>query len=105
MTFAELKNILDATGYPVVYSHFVSEPPGIPFIAYVEFDSSNFHADNRTYHKVRNINIELYTDKKDIQAEETIEALLDAHDLPYQTTETYIESERLFQKVYEIGVT
>lgn len=104
MTLSELVQILKATGYPVAYSHFDGEPPSIPFITYVEFDSNNFHADNRTYKKVRNINIELYTDRKDPQAEATLEALLDAHELAYETSEAYIDSEQLFQKIYQIGV-
>lgn len=104
MTLPELVTILKATGYPVAYSHFFSTTPSVPFITYVESDSSNLHADNRTYKKVRNINIELYTDKKDLVAEGNLEDLLDAHDLPYETYETYIESEQLFQKVYSLGV-
>lgn len=104
MTLVELKTILDATGYPVAYSHFKESPPSIPFITYLEFDSNNFHADNRTFKKVKNINVELYTDKKDLQAEATLETLLDSNDIPYETNETYIESEQLFQKIYEIGV-
>lgn len=104
MTLSELVQILKATGFPVAYSHFQGPPPSIPFITYVEVGSDNMHADNRTWQRVRNINIELYTDKKDLQAELTLEALLDENNLPYQTTETYIESEQLFQKIYEIGV-
>lgn len=103
MTLPELVQILKATGYPVAYSHF-SSTPSIPFITYVEIDSSNFHADNKSYKKIRNINVELYTNKKDLQAEETLEALLDANDLPYQTSEAYIESEQLFQRIYQLGV-
>lgn len=104
MTMPELVQILKATGYPVAYSHFAGKPPSIPFITYLEFDSDNFHADNKTFKKVRNINIELYTNKKDLQAEATLEDLLDANDLPYETTETYIESEQLFQRIYQLGV-
>lgn len=104
MTLSELVQILKATGFPVAYSHFQGPPPSIPFITYVEVGSDNFHADNRTYKRIRNINIELYTDRKDPQAEEKLEALLDAHDLAYESMETYIESEQLFQKIYQIGV-
>jgi hypothetical protein len=103
MTLPELVTILKATGYPVAYSHF-SATPSVPFIAYVEVDSGNFHADNKTYKKIRNIHVELYTKKKDLQAETTLESLLDQHDLPYETFETYIESEQLFQKIYSLGV-
>lgn len=103
MTLSELFTILKATGYPVAYSHF-RETPSVPFIVYLEDDSSNFHADNRTYKKVRSIRIELYTDKKDLVAEDKVEALLDENEIPYQSYEVYIDSEKVFQKTYQIGV-
>lgn len=103
MTLPELVTILKATGYPVAYSHFPSRPT-VPFITYLESTSDNFQADNRTYKQVKIIDIELYTNKKDLVAESTLETLLDTHDLPYQVLGTYIESEQLFQKIYTIGV-
>jgi hypothetical protein len=103
MTLSELVTILKATGYPVAYSHFPTRP-SIPFITYLEYDSDNFHADNRTYKQIRNINVELYTDKKDLVAESKLETLFDANDLAYQSYEVYLETEKLFQKVYQIGV-
>ncbi|WP_124728805.1 hypothetical protein [Staphylospora marina] len=103
MTLPELVQVLKATGFPVAYSHF-SATPSIPFITYTEIGSNNFHADNKTYQQIRRVHIELYTDKKDLQAEATLEALLEAHELAYETSEAYIDSEQLFQKVYEIEV-
>jgi len=104
VTLTDLVKILKATGYPVAYSHFIGEPPSIPFITYLEFDSSNFHADNKTYKQIKNINIELYTEYKDLEAEKNLEDLLDQNEIPYETSETFIETEDLFQKIYEIGV-
>lgn len=108
MNLVELKNLLNATELPVAYSHFVdtelSPAPRPPFITYLVLDSSNFHADNRTYTKINNVNIELYTEKKDLGVESKIEEILDNNDIPYETSETWIEAEKLFQKVYEIGV-
>lgn len=103
MTLSELFTILKATGYPVAYSHF-PEAPSVPFIVYLESDSTNFHADNRTYKPIKGIQVELYTNKKDLTAETTIEALLDQNELAYETDETFIESEQLFQKIYFFGV-
>lgn len=103
MTLPELYQILRATGFPVAYSHF-DEIPSIPFITYHEDISNNFHADNRTYLPIKGINIELYTNKKDLAAEETLVALLNANELAYETSEVYIESERMYQKTYYIGV-
>lgn len=106
MKLAELNTILKATGLPVAYSHFTETDnnpiPDPPFIAYLVAYSSNFSADNKTYLSIQNIQIELYTDKKDLAAEANLEQILNDHDLPFASTETYIESEQLYQKIYEV---
>lgn len=101
MTLTELKKLLDATGYPVAYSHF-KESVNTPYICYLVTYSPHFHADNKTYHKINSVDIELYTDKKDLHAESIIESILDDNELPYDPIETFIESEKVFQKIYEV---
>lgn len=101
MTLAELKQLLDATGYPVAYSHF-RDAQTAPFITYLVAYSSNFVADNKVYQKVSNVQIELYTIKKDLVAENKLETVLDANEISYDSVETFIESEQLFQKIYEV---
>lgn len=103
MNLAELKQILDAAGYPVAYSHF-SSPQTPPFICYLVSNSSNFFADSKVYQKFDNIQIELYTSKKDLVAEGKLEKILDDNEIPYETTEIYIDSEKLFQKIYEVSL-
>jgi hypothetical protein len=103
MTLTELKQILEATGYPVAYSHFNS-PQKPPFICYLVSNSSNFFADSKVYQKFDNIQIELYTSKKDLVAEGKLESILDTHEIPYETTEIFIETEKLFQKIYEVSL-
>ena len=106
MNLTELKTILEATGYPVAYSHFIetdNEPlPQLPFICYVVVFSSHFLADNKVYKPVENIQIELYTERKDLAAEAKVEVALNENELPYATTETYIDSEQMYQKIYEV---
>ena len=101
MTLVELKRLLDTTGYPVAYSHF-NEPKATPFITYLVTYSSNFHADNKVHKKINNVDIELYTDKKDLQAEEKLESILDDQELPYDKVETFISEEKLYQIIYEV---
>lgn len=101
MTLVELKKLLDATGYPVAYSHFNSKQE-TPFIAYLVTYSPHFHADNKVYHKIDSVDIELYTDKKDLQSEQVLEDLLDENEIPYKPYEEHIESEELFKKTYEV---
>lgn len=101
MTLQELNTILKATGYPVAYSHFL-KPQAPPFITYLVAYSPNFIADNQVYQKINNVQIELYTDKKDLQAELKLEQVLYDNEIPYETTETYIESEKIYQRIYEV---
>ena len=96
-----LKGLLDTTGLPVAYHHFVS-PPQPPYIVYMFAYSSNFGADNKVYQKSPNYQVELYTTKKDLASEKLIEDVFDANDIYWDKTETYIESEGLYQVLYEI---
>ncbi|MGG2091921.1 hypothetical protein AB1283_04210 [Bacillus sp. S13(2024)] len=106
MTLAELKKILDATGYPVAYSHFTGTTtnpvPTPPYITYLVAYSSNIIADNKVHKKIDNLQIELYTIKKDLTAESKLETVLEQNEIVWQSTETFIESENLFQKNYEV---
>jgi len=98
---ATLFNLLKSTGLPVAYHHFAS-PPSPPYIVYLFSHSSNFGADNRVYSKQFNYQVELYTTEKDPVSEKLIEDLFDEHDIYWEKSETYIESEGLYQVLYEI---
>lgn len=106
MTLAELYQALKATGYPVAYSHFVDTPqnpaPTPPFITYQEAYTSDLMADNRNYVGISNVQVELYTNKKDQAAEARVQDKLKELGLPYSKTETWLEEEKLFQVIYEI---
>jgi hypothetical protein len=106
MTLSELKTILEAAGFPVAYSHFTetdNEPlPQLPFIVYVATFSSHFLADNKVFKSVENIQVELYTERKDEAAEAKVETVLNDNEIPFATTETFIDSEQMYQKIYEV---
>jgi len=106
MNLIELREILEATGMPVAYLHFVEteeQPlPQPPFIVYLVAYSSNFLADNQVHHEIDVVQIELYTDKKDLDAENKLANILNANELPFATTETFISEENLYQKIYEV---
>lgn len=97
----QLYSLLFSLGLPVAYHHYDS-PPDPPYIAYLFTRSENVGADNRVYVKDNRYQIELYTIKKDKSSEKVIEDLLDANDIFYDKTETYIESEGLYEVLYEI---
>ena len=79
MTLSDIYTILKATGYPVAYSHFTGTTttplPTPPYITYLSAYSSNLKADNKVYKKIDNLQIELYTNKKNIIAEKKLQDL------------------------------
>jgi len=93
--------LLKTTNLPVAYHHFTS-PPTPPYIVYLFSYSSNFGADNKVYDAEKNFQVELYTKTKDPTSEALIEGLCDANDIFWDKTEIYIDSEGLYQVLYEI---
>lgn len=101
MWMDELINILKETEIPFAYDHFAEgESPQPPFICYLLPGSNNFSADGRVYFKVNEVHIELYTDFKDLTVEQKLEAVLDEHGIFYNKSETWIESEKLYEVLY-----
>ena len=97
----DLIRILEETGIPYAYDHFAEgESPEPPFICYLLPQSDHFSADGRVYLKVSSVNIELYTDSKELSVEQKLEAVMDAHSIFYDKTEVWIESEKLYEVLY-----
>lgn len=97
----DLLKMLEEAGIPFAYDHFAEgESPDPPFICYLLPQSDNFSADGKVYLKVSSVNIELYTDSKDLTVEQKLEAVLDMHGIFYDKTEVWIESEKLYEVLY-----
>lgn len=98
----ELLTIIKETGIPFAYDHFAEgESPDPPFICYLLPGSDNFSADGRVYFKINEVRIELYTDSKDLSVEQKLEDVLDAHEIFYNKSETWIDSEKLYEVLYQ----
>lgn len=97
----ELLLMLGEMQIPFAYDHFAEgESPDPPFICYLLPGSNNFSADGRVYYKISEVHIELYTDLKDLSVESAVEAVLDKYGIFYQKSEVWIESERLYEVLY-----
>lgn len=103
MDQAELLTLLKTSGLPVAYHHF-AEPPEPPYVVYLFAQSDNFGADNKVYSKADGYHVELYTTKKDPVSEALLEGVLDAAEIYWEKSEFYIESEKLYQVLYEITI-
>ena len=105
MTHQEVMTMLAEMNLPYAYDHFVEgESPDPPFLVFLYPGSNHFAADGKVYFKVNRLNIELYTDKKDVELEETVEAMLDRHGIFYGKSEVWIESENLYDVLYQMEV-
>lgn len=103
MTLEELKALLETSGLPVVYHAWpMGGAPPLPYLCYLETGSRNFAADGRVYLPVRHLQIELYTSIKDPQTEDKVENALSS--LFWEKTETWLDSEKCWQILYEIEV-
>ena len=97
----QIVKILEETELPFAYNHFAEgESPAPPFICYLVPNSDNFSADGKVYYKINELHIELYTDCKDLSAEQKLENVLDAYDIYYEKSEVWIESEKLYEVLY-----
>lgn len=98
----ELIAILEEVGIPFAYDHFAEgESPNPPFLCFLLPGSDNFAADGRVYFKINEVRVELYTDIKDLSAEQAVEAVLDQHGIFYKKSETWIDSEKLYEVLYQ----
>ena len=101
----ELLQILQELELPFAYDHFAEgEAPEPPFVVYLLPGSKNFSADGKVYYQISEVHIELYTDKKEPTREQSVESVLDAHEIFWQKSEVWIASERLYEVLYTFNM-
>lgn len=102
----KLVAMISEMGIPFAYDHFAEgESPEPPFLCYLLPGSDNFAADGMVYHRISQVHIELYTDSKDPAVEEKVTAVLDRHGIFYDQTETWIESEKLYEVLFSFEIS
>lgn len=105
MSHEEVMKMMEETGLPFAYDHFVEgESPEPPFLVFLYPKADNFAADGVAYFKISRLDVELYTDLKHPELEERIEAVLLKHGIFYGKSEVFIESEQLYEVLYEMEV-
>lgn len=94
---------------PTAYYMFPEDDPNNPappppFICYYYPGDNDFKADDSNYQTIRPLTIELYTDTKDFTLEKAVEDKLTSCGLVYSRSESYIESEKLYEVIFETEV-
>ena len=102
----EFKAELEQLEIPIQYRAFESgQAPQLPYLIFYENDSDNIFADNSNWFDVLNVVCELYADEKDIELETKLQKLLYDLEIQYNSTETYIDSENMYMKAYDVVIT
>lgn len=105
MTYQEVYDALAASGLPVTYLQWnEGAVPALPYICYYYPNSNNFGADNEVYQNVNRLYVELYTEEKDFETEAQVEAVLGRICGFWNKSETFIESENMYQVLYDSEV-
>lgn len=105
MTYQEVAALLASIGPPTAYDHFeVGNAADPPFICFYFAGSDDLAADNTNFQRIRPLTVELYTDNKDFALEERVEAALNSAGLVYSRSETYIDSERMYEVVFTTDI-
>jgi len=103
MTHKELLQVLQPTGLPWAYHHWDSPPPP-PYGVYLDIEDDPFYADDRTYVYFREVRLEVYSLERDPALDGRIRAALDDAGLSYDVDYTHIESEGLYETIFEFEV-
>lgn len=105
MTYEEINEMMQEIGMPFAYHHFAEgESPKPPFFIFLSPGEDTFGADNLMYHSFKQLDVELYTDEKSPDTEIRVEEVLTQHNIYYTKTESWIESEKLYEVLYEMEV-
>ena len=103
MTLLGIIESLKRIGIPVAYESFPeNEAPPLPFICYINPEDNNFAADGTVYYSSKVIHVELYTEKRDLEIEKAVEAVLSA--FFYEKTAIYLDDEKCYEILYELEV-
>lgn len=106
MTYKEVAAMIREVGVPYAYYQFTeATAKPCPFIVFYYPGRDDFIADDRNYTPVTRLIMELYTDDKDFALEAAAEAVWTSHGLVFYKSENYIDSEKMYQIVYETEIT
>ena len=102
MTHQKIMDMLTEMEIPFAYDHFAEgESPDPPFMVFLYPKADNFSADGIPYYKINQLDIEIYTDLKNIEMETKVEAVIESYGIFYEKNETWIDSEKLYEVLYQ----
>ena len=103
--FRQMLGMFETYGIPITYYSFPEKhAPALPYAVYYFPDQRPEAADDISWTGIATLNVELYTREKDFMTESKVEEILSAYDLVYTKDESYINTEHMFQVLYQMEV-
>lgn len=107
MTYKEIYEMVESTGYPTAYRAFPENQKkevAPPFICFFFSENADVYADDANYQKIEHLVVELCTDYKDLKKEAVVESALAGSGMTWTRSEDEIPSERMYMVTYEMDV-
>lgn len=105
MKLIDVINMLESTGYPVVYLAWrENEVPALPYICYYYPSMTPETADDTHHAEIYTLNVELYTKNKNFEVESTVEAALLNADMVFTKEEDFLSDENMYETLYIMEV-
>ena len=103
MTVDQLVAIFEGAHLPLTYYQWNEhDVPALPYLVYYFPATRPEAADNEQQAPLVSVNLELYTNEKDFETEAMVEAALTAGGLVFSKSEAWIQSESMFQILYQL---
>ena len=105
MLYKEVNDMIASIGLSHAYYAFpdgTAQDP--PFVVFYYAYSVDEYADNSNFKHISNLTVELYTENKDFEKEEAVEAVLRQYGITWAKTEAVVESECMVQVTYTTEV-
>lgn len=106
MTYQEIYNALKTTKLPVTFQ-FWKSPDDVPPLPYIVFDypeHNDFAADNVNYVSIVTLQIGLYTPRKSVATEATVEAVLTQYFGKFSKTSDFVAVDAMQETLYTCEV-
>ena len=103
MTYIALLAALETTGIPWAYHHWNGRKPP-PYGVYLDLEDDPFFADDRNFASFRAMRLETYSLERDPALDGRVKEALDSLGLSYDVDYTWVESEGLYETIFEFEV-
>lgn len=105
MTYEEIYDALCETRFPVTMNFWDGTPPALPYIVFELPENNDFVADGINYAEIVRLDVGLYTKRKDLELEATVEAVLTEHFGAFFKSSEYVSNDHLQETIYTTEVS